>query len=347
VLESAISKRVSEDRKKDTQVVSLREASADDLKRNPLVYVVVPVFNRSETTLRFLKQFETVTYSNHRIVVVDDGSTDGTRSAIELNFPEVTILTGDGNLWWSGGTNRGVKHALQQGADYILTINDDATFEPEFLTRMVETASQDRRFIVGSRLHCEDRPDEIWAIGTEPIFRGGAIYGLNHAGERWSEIRDSLSNPYPVKTMPGNGVLIPRAVFEQAGFYDEEHMPQYHADSDLVLRAAKIGFKPVVALDSVLHNHICEEALVDNRIDLIFSRKSDRYWKTLWATLRRHAPWGRRTYLLLRQYTPFFFNGPILGRCKRTMARLMERIPNSTSEGSSRGYNPTCDSGPK
>jgi GT2 family glycosyltransferase len=319
---------------------------ANSTAAGPVVCAVVPAYNRCEKTLCFLRDFAGLTYPNRRAVVVDDGSTDGTRYAIELNFPDVTVLEGDGKLWWSGGTNMGVSYALEHGADYILTINDDVTMEPDFLTHLVAVARQDPQYIVGCRLQCQDRPEEVWSIGTEPVLRGGELYRLNLAGERWEEVMDGLPDPYPVTTMAGNGVLIPRAVFEQVGLYDARRMPQYHADSDLVLRARRAGFKPVVSLKSVLYNHILEKPLVDNRIDLILSRKSDRYWRAVWATLRRHGRFGRRWYVFLRQYSPFFFNRGLLGRCKRAIRRVVERRAAGTGKEVQRGHNPTCSEGP-
>ena len=106
----------------------------------PLVYAVVPAFNRCDKTLTFLRQFAKVTYPNKRVVICDDGSTDNTYLKIKLNYPEVEVLRGSGNLWWSGGTNMAARHALERGADYILTINDDCHMEPDFLTEMVRVA---------------------------------------------------------------------------------------------------------------------------------------------------------------------------------------------------------------
>ncbi len=312
----------------------------------PLVFAVVPAFNRCEKTLRFLNSFAAVTYPRRRVVIVDDGSTDGTRYTIELNHADVSVLRGDGNLWWSGGTNLGVRYALEHGADYILTINDDGMLEPDFLTHLVAAARQNPRYIVGCRQQRQDIPDEIWAIGTSLVLRGGALFALNFAGRRWSELQGQLPDPYPVDTMPGNGVLIPRAVFDEVGFYDAGNMPQYHADSDLVLRARAHGFQPVIALQSVLYNHILEQPLVNNRIDLILSRKSDRYWRAIWATLKHHGRWGRRTYLLLRQYSPFFANGRVLGPCKRLLHRLFEHQNGAAPDEMRLEFNPSCSSGP-
>jgi GT2 family glycosyltransferase len=313
----------------------------------PLVYAVVPAYNRCEKTLRFLRSFAEVTYPRKRVVIVDDGSTDGTHHSVELNHPEVPVLQGDGHLWWSGGTNLGVRYALDHGADYILTINDDSVMEPDFLTHLVAVARQDPSYVVGCRLHRQDVRDEIWSIGTSLVLRGGAVFALNFAGRRWSEIVGNLPDPYPVDTMPGNGVLLPRDVFGRVGYYDARNLPQYHADSDLVLRARALGFKPVIALKSVLYNHILEKPLVDNRIDMVLSRKSDRYHRSIRTILKRNAPWGKRTYLLLRQYSPFFFNRGVSGWCKKLLRRILEGSNDGTGPDEIElKFNPTCAGGP-
>ena len=272
----------------------------------PLVCAVVPAFNRCDKTLNFLRHFARVTYPNKRVVICDDGSTDNTYLNIKLNFPEVEVLRGDGNLWWSGGTNMAARHALAHGADYILTINDDCEMEPDFLTEMVKVAKINPKYIVGCRILCDDDREKIWSLGSTSIFKGYETLGLRGWGKRWRDLEGTLPNPLPVPTMPGNGVLIPRQVFEDVGFYDEIYMPQYHADSDLVLRAAKAGYQPVISLNSVLYNHINYVPLVTSRWDMIFSKKSDRYWKATWAILRRYGPFGKRIWLLILQYLPFF-----------------------------------------
>lgn len=286
----------------------------------PLVYAVVPAFNRCEKTLHFLRHFARVAYPNKRVAICDDGSTDNTALNIRMNFPDVPVLAGTGDLWWSGGTNMAIRHALAEGADYILTINDDVHMAEDFLDRMVAVARRNPRYIVGCRLMRQDDPARIWAIGTRLKFRLNEIFALNFSERRWEEIEGSIPDPYPVATMPGNGVLIPRAVFEQVGFYDETNMPHYHADSDLVLRARARGFVPVISLESVLYNHIPTEPLVTNRRDLIFKKKSDRYYKAVWATLQRHGPTGRKAYLFVMQYLEFFTH-PALLRFARRMTR--------------------------
>src|SRR3972149_653657 len=134
-------------------------------KHEPLVFVVVPVYNRLEKTRRFLEKFSAVTYRNYKIVIVDDQSYDGTQEIIPVEFPNVVFLSGNGNLWWSGATNKGVLYGISHGADYVLTINDDATFEHDFLTQLVASAENNRDSIVGSLIKFMQEPHKIWALG--------------------------------------------------------------------------------------------------------------------------------------------------------------------------------------
>ncbi len=272
----------------------------------PLIIAVVPAFNRCEKTLRFLREFTKINYPNKRVIVVDDGSSDNTTFNIHMNFPDVPVLQGNGNLWWSGGTNLGIRHALELGAAYILTINDDALMADDFLDQMMIVARQNPKHIVGCRLHREDKPDVLWGMGTTRIMRKWDIFALNYSEKRWEDVKSLVPAVFGVDGMPGNGVLLPKAVFSEVGFYDARNMPQYHADTDLVLRAKRKGFVPVIATAAVLYNHILTKPLVNNRWDLILSRKSDRYWRAVRTTCWRHGPKYKAPYLLFMQYVIFF-----------------------------------------
>jgi GT2 family glycosyltransferase len=274
---------------------------------DPSVWVVTPVHNRRAFTLRFVARFGRLDYANRRLVIVDDGSTDGTAEAIAAEFPRVEVLRGDGSLWWAGATNLGVRHALERGADFILTLNDDATFEGDLIDRLIEAARTDPMRIVGSRQMHADDPDRIKAIGTTCVFRGYDLLKLNHLDAAWSAVRETMVDPWPVQTMPGNGVLLPRAVFERVGLYDAAAFPQNHADSDLVLRARAEGFRPVIALGAVVLDHQRPAMVARSLREAVWSPRSDRYWPALRELLRRYGPAGRmaRWRLVAWQYAPF------------------------------------------
>src|SRR6056297_2910382 len=71
------------------------------------------------------------------IVVFNDGSSDGTEKLIGSKYPEIHLLKGDGNFWFTKSLNQACKYAIEHlNPDYILTLNDDVKFEHDFVHRL-------------------------------------------------------------------------------------------------------------------------------------------------------------------------------------------------------------------
>ena len=118
------------------------------------VAIVAPVHDRRELTLRCLRSLSRIdrTGLDVSIFIVDDGCTDGTPEAIARDFPHVNIIPGSGELWYTEGTNVGVREALKHSPDYILCINDDSIFDEQAVLRLVECAERFPRSVVGGLL---------------------------------------------------------------------------------------------------------------------------------------------------------------------------------------------------
>jgi GT2 family glycosyltransferase len=101
-----------------------------------MIYILLPTYNRKEITRSFLDSLSIQTYKNYTIINIDDSSIDGTSELIKSYFPSSIILKGNGNLWWAGALQMGVKWLKKNNVDianYILIINDDSTFDQNFL----------------------------------------------------------------------------------------------------------------------------------------------------------------------------------------------------------------------
>jgi len=227
----------------------------------PKVFVVLPVYNRINETKAFLQSVCRQTYSNFVTVVCDDGSTDGTSEYIRQHHPDVVVLSGDGNLWWTKGINRCIEYALShcRENDFILTINNDSIISPDYIKQKVERASTHINSIIGSMGVFMDNPDLIETSGWVVDFIKCRGISLTKPGEKRTKNHSGIVE---VSYLPGKGVLFPVAVFQRIGLFDAKHFPQYHADTDLILSAHEAGYKVYLDYDSVVYSDVNTKNMV-------------------------------------------------------------------------------------
>lgn len=206
------------------------------------VAIVAPVHNRRELTLQCLRSLSRVerTGLEISIFIVDDGCTDGTRNAIEQNFPDVNVVHGTGDLWYTAGTNLGIHAALKHDPDYVLCINDDSIFDEACIKHLVDRASRTPRSVVGGLLLLWNTPHRVFQVA--PIWKT-AKGGWQHWYQQtiWTIPQTS----WEVEMIVGNCVLYPVAVFKEAGFLRPQVSAQY-GDAEFTTRLRKLGWRLVI-----------------------------------------------------------------------------------------------------
>lgn len=206
------------------------------------VEIVAPVHNRREITLQCLRSLSRIDRNSLdvHIIIVDDGSTDGTGEAIGREFPDVQVVEGDGNLWFTEGTNVGVRAALKYNPDYILMINDDQIFDSKFLLYMVETAEKYPRSIVGSLLLLWDAPHKLFQVSPRwETFSGGWRHWYHQT------VWTIPAKPWAVEIIVGNCVLLPRQAIEEAGLMNSKRYPNF-GDAEYTPRLRKKNWKLLI-----------------------------------------------------------------------------------------------------
>jgi len=228
-------------------------ARGAEARVQPMMYIVVPVHNRKALTQRFLECLAAQTFRDFAVIIVDDGSRDGTSEVIRDKFPEVILIRGDGNLWWTGAINLGIRRALLDASadDAVLIINDDLEVDPVYLDRLYHVWQSCPNTLIGSVVVDINDPDHI-LYGGEKIDRWIAKFTNLNPGRRLSE----FSSDYCVKvsTLHGMGTLIPVSVFRDVGLYDDKHFQQC-GDYELPCRASNRGYSLITTYNAVVKIH--------------------------------------------------------------------------------------------
>jgi GT2 family glycosyltransferase len=224
---------------------------------NKLV-IIVPTYNRKANISYLLKQLYSQSNSllNLEIVVVIDGSNDGTEEYIVSYFPEVHIIKGDGTWWYTRSMNEGFKYAIKNlNCRVVLCMNDDITISENYIQNILDNYNTlGNNSIIGS-LALDNKTKSCIAFA-----------GI----ENFNRLKDKMYHYYPIlskiepnefkglresELLPGRGLLIPIEAIKKLNGFDPFFF-QYQSDYDFCLRARKIGYRCYISYDAVLYSNM-------------------------------------------------------------------------------------------
>lgn len=250
------------------------------------VFVILPVYNRLDFTKKCLRGVSDQDYPNVETVVIDDGSTDGTFEYIRRRHPQVHVIQGDGNLWWSKATYLGIEFALAGATpgDYILLLNNDCFVKTGFISQMVKTAKKHPRSIVGSFCITTSKPVKVVEAGVRIDWPTGIVYSIAEAISSDPSYYNGMDVIDHIDALPGKGTLIPVPVFREVGSINYKRFPHYIADYEFFNRAKRSGYELLVDVKARVR-HIWEATGYKSENDettitikkacyLLFGRKS-------------------------------------------------------------------------
>ncbi len=216
------------------------------------VTIVVLNWNRPAETLACLESLAAADLDGAAILVVDNGSRDGSVEAIRRRFPDVAVVALPENRGYAGGNNAGIRAALEAGAEGVLLLNNDTRVAPDFLTALLEAMNSSAQCAaVASAIHRLDRPEMLDIAWSEVNFRerhAVKIRGVNAlVGEGFDRRRH-------VPVVVGCSVLLRGEALRAVGLFDERYFA-YHEDVDWSLRALRAGYELFYEPYSRVYHH--------------------------------------------------------------------------------------------
>ncbi|WP_164851261.1 glycosyltransferase family 2 protein [Larkinella soli] len=223
------------------------------------IAVVIPTFNRKECLADLLHQLFGQQPGDFtlEIVVVVDGSSDGTREMLETDFPGVQVVQGPGNWWFTRSVNEGIRSIRsRRTSTYVLILNDDSVVEPDYLRQLTRAqAEAGPEAIVGSLSVTEESPRRITFGGTKRTLRW-LMKTIDYVTPFEPYVPGRLTGLHPTQSLNGRGTLVPVAVFDRIGLLDERRFPQYGSDDDLALTALRAGIPVYISWDAVVFDRV-------------------------------------------------------------------------------------------
>jgi len=195
----------------------------------PKVHVLAPVHNRRAVTERFIGHLLAQTYRDWHLVLIDDGSDDGTADMARAALPQsqLTILRGRGDWWWAGSLQQGYLWIARTGVaadDLVLMINDDTEFGPEFLSKGVAAMRPKALLLAQS---CDSNGQSC------------------EAGVFWDWKRlicTGVGEGEPINCFSTRGLFLHAGDFLKIGGFFPKMLPHYLSDYEFTIRAHRKGY---------------------------------------------------------------------------------------------------------
>lgn len=204
--------------------------------------IVVLNWNGFEDTVECLESIGRVQQPGLGVLIVDNGSTDGSRERLEERFPEFSLVSTGENLGYAGGNNVGIRYWLDRGKDYIALVNNDVVVRSDFVAPLVAALRTDPRLGLAAPLILrKEEPTKVQSAGLDVRI----LLGLTHLTGANQVDEGQYDGVRTVEFLMGACLCVRRVVFEEVGMLDESFF-MYSEEVEFVKRASRAGFRAAV-----------------------------------------------------------------------------------------------------
>jgi GT2 family glycosyltransferase len=218
-------------------------SGAGALEEAPFVIAVVLNWNNLPDTLECVDSVLRSDFSNLAVRVVDNGSREDPSAVLHERYPDVEVVRNPRNLGYGGGNNLGLKCAIDEGAVYVLLLNNDVVVASDCVRRLVAAAEADSRIGMATpKVFYYDRPTDVYWEGGIVDWKSGE---LPH-DSRGLPVEGGIVQS---EWLTGCSLLVRAATIREVGLLDERYF-LYFEDADWSVRAARRGWTNAVVLEA-------------------------------------------------------------------------------------------------
>lgn len=212
--------------------------------------IILLNWNSYEHTANCIASLQNVTPANFDVIVVDNGSSDGSGTMLKQNFAHIKYIQAPTNLGFAGGNNKGFEYAIAHGYEYSLMLNNDTFVEPNFLELL--TNYMDAHKNVGAiqpKIFFNNNRQKIWNGGSYFLSWLGWTYSKNYM----RTAGPAQNNFAEVDWITGCALLVRTSIVQQIGALND-HFFIYYEDVDFSFRIRQAGYKLIFHPQSVIYH---------------------------------------------------------------------------------------------
>lgn len=249
------------------------------------VAIIIVNWNGKRDTLRCLQSLCKESYRNKEIIIVDNGSLDGSVEAIRETYPSYTVIAEPKNLGFAAGNNKGIKQALDRGAKAVLLLNNDTTVAANLISSFLSTAICYPNAILGAKIYQMHNPTKLDHLGGNWNSATGN-FDLIGKGESALRYRVPITMDYAC----GCAIFIPSRILRRVGWLDADYF-LYWEDSDFCFRARRLGHETRLCPHAAVW-HIGSSSTTTHSIQTIYF-----WWRNRLRWIDKNLPRGERIRL--------------------------------------------------
>ncbi len=196
-----------------------------------MIYILLPVHNRIEETKKIISSLKQQTNTDYELILIDDGCTDGTVEFVTKEIKKITVLKGDGKLWWAGCLEKARKHLLERKdikkEDIVVILNNDIIFDTNFLSYINLDILMNQNSLIAPKCYSQE--------SYELIDNGIHV--------DWKKLRfKPVKNSDEINVLSTRGLYMSYGIFKKIGRFYPFLLPHYGSDYEFTHRAYKKGF---------------------------------------------------------------------------------------------------------